>query len=55
MDRRQFLGTATMTGNATLTEQRTYQLGRQQHPITDRTCTIEFLDPGVEVYCFTFD
>ena len=41
-------------GNATLTEQRTYQLIRQQHPITDRTCTIEFLDPGIEVYCFTF-
>ena len=41
-------------GNATLTEQRTYQLVRQQHPISDRTCTIEFLDPGVEVYCFTF-
>jgi thiol-disulfide isomerase/thioredoxin len=41
-------------GNATFTEQRTYQLLRQQSPITDRTCTIEFLDPGVEVYCFTF-
>ena len=41
-------------GNATLTEQRTYQLIRQSPPITDRTCTIEFLDPGVEVYCFTF-
>ena len=41
-------------GNATLTEQRTYQLIRQSRPITDRTCTIEFLDPGTEVYCFTF-
>ena len=41
-------------GNATLTEQRTYQLIRQSQPIADRTCTIEFLDPGTEVYCFTF-
>lgn len=41
-------------GNATLTEQRTYQLLRQQHPVMDRTCTIEFLDRGAEVYCFTF-
>ena len=41
-------------GNGTLTEQRTYQLIRQQQPIIDRTCTIEFLDRGVEVYCFTF-
>jgi hypothetical protein len=41
-------------GNAALTEQRTYQLIRQQHPITERTCTIEFLDSGAEVYCFTF-
>lgn len=41
-------------GNATLTEQRTYQLIRQTRPIADRTCTIEFLDPGSEVYCFTF-
>ena len=41
-------------GNATLTEPRTYQLIRQSQPITDRTCTIEFLDPGTEVYCFTF-
>ena len=41
-------------GNAALTEQRTYQLIRQAQPISDRTCTIEFLDPGTEVYCFTF-
>lgn len=41
-------------GNGSLVEQRTYQLIRQPNPITDRTCTIEFLDPGVEVYCFTF-
>jgi pimeloyl-ACP methyl ester carboxylesterase len=41
-------------GNGTLTEQRTYQCIRQSGPIIDRTCTIEFLDRGVEVYCFTF-
>jgi thiol-disulfide isomerase/thioredoxin len=41
-------------GNGTLIEQRTYQLIRQSGPIIDRTCTIEFLDRGVEVYCFTF-
>ena len=41
-------------GNGTLSEPRTYQLIRQSHPITDRTCTIEFLDAGTEVYCFTF-
>src|SRR5262249_5028797 len=41
-------------GNGTLSAQRTYQLIRQSPPIVDRTCTIEFLDPGVEVYCFTF-
>ena len=22
-------------------------------PITDQTCSIKFLDPGLEVYCFT--
>jgi thiol-disulfide isomerase/thioredoxin len=41
-------------GNATIAAARTYQLIRQPQPITDRTCTIEFLDPGVEVYAFTF-
>ena len=47
-------GDVNEEGNATLSAQRTYQLIRQSHPIVDRTCTIEFLDPGVEVYCFTF-
>ena len=41
-------------GNGTVGEPRTYQLIRQPQPITDRTCTIEFLDAGAEVYCFTF-
>jgi thiol-disulfide isomerase/thioredoxin len=41
-------------GNGTVTEQRMYQLIRQSRPITDRTFEIEFLDPGVEAYVFTF-
>jgi thiol-disulfide isomerase/thioredoxin len=41
-------------GNGTLTEQRMYQLVRQQGPVTDREFQIEFLDPEVEVYDFTF-
>lgn len=35
-------------------EQRTYQLIRQAAPIVERTFEIEFLDAGVEVFCFTF-
>ena len=35
-------------------EQRTYQLIRQPGPIDDRRFEIEFLDAGVEAYCFTF-
>ncbi len=41
-------------GNGTVTEQRLYQLIRQQKPIADRLFEIEFLDPGVEVFAFTF-
>jgi thiol-disulfide isomerase/thioredoxin len=41
-------------GNGTVTGQRMYQLIRQQAPITDREFVIEFLDPGVEVFDFTF-
>ena len=41
-------------GNGTLSEQRTYQLIRQRKPIADRLFEIEFLDSGVEAYCFTF-
>jgi len=33
---------------------RLYQLIRQQKPIVDRTFVIEFLDPGVEAFAFTF-
>jgi len=41
-------------GNGTVTEQRLYQLIRQPGPIVDRQFEIEFLDPGVEVFAFTF-
>ena len=41
-------------GYGTITEQRLYQLIRQPQPIMDRTFEIEFLDPGVEAYVFTF-
>ena len=41
-------------GNGTVSEQRLYQLIRQPKPIADRHFEIEFLDSGVEAYCFTF-
>jgi thiol-disulfide isomerase/thioredoxin len=41
-------------GNGTVTEQRLYQLIRQPQPIADRQFEIEFLDPGVEAFSFTF-
>ena len=41
-------------GNGTVTEQRMYQLIRQPGPIADRQFEIEFFDPGVEAFAFTF-
>jgi len=41
-------------GNGTVTGQRLYQLIRQPMPIVDRQFEIEFLDPGVEAFAFTF-
>jgi thiol-disulfide isomerase/thioredoxin len=41
-------------GQGVVTEQRLYQLIRQQRPIADRQFEIEFLDPGVEAFAFTF-
>jgi thiol-disulfide isomerase/thioredoxin len=41
-------------GYGAVNEQRLYQLIRQPKPITDRLFEIEFLDPGVEAYVFTF-
>ncbi len=41
-------------GSGILGEQRTYQLVRQTRSIADRRFEIEFMDQGVEAYCFTF-
>jgi cytochrome c biogenesis protein CcdA/thiol-disulfide isomerase/thioredoxin len=41
-------------GNGSVHEQRLYQLIRQSGAVQDRTFTIEFLDPGVQAYAFTF-
>ncbi|CAG9273856.1 hypothetical protein BCEP4_890001 [Burkholderia cepacia] len=41
-------------GYGTVTGQRLYQLVRQPGAIADRTFSIEFLDPGVNAYAFTF-
>ena len=41
-------------GNGIATQQRLYQLIRQPQPIADRLFEIEFLDPGVEAFSFTF-
>jgi thiol-disulfide isomerase/thioredoxin len=41
-------------GNGTVAEPRLYQLIRQPGPVVDRQFDIEFLDPGVEAYSFTF-
>ncbi|MBN8971808.1 MAG: cytochrome c biogenesis protein DipZ [Rhizobiales bacterium] len=41
-------------GNGTVTGERLYQLIRQKGDIADHTFAIEFLDPGVRAYAFTF-
>jgi thiol-disulfide isomerase/thioredoxin len=41
-------------GTGIVASQRTYQLIRQPGPIADRLFEIEFVDAGVEAYCFTF-
>jgi thiol-disulfide isomerase/thioredoxin len=41
-------------GPGNINDQRTYQLIRQPGGIADRLFEIEFLDAGVEAYCFTF-
>jgi thiol-disulfide isomerase/thioredoxin len=41
-------------GNGTVIEPRMYQLIRQPGRVADRRFEIEFLDPGVEVFVFTF-
>ena len=41
-------------GYGTVSEQRLYQLIRQPGSIGDRLFEIEFMDPGIEAYAFTF-
>jgi hypothetical protein len=41
-------------GSGVVIEQRLYQLVRQSGKIDDHTFEIEFLDPGVHAYSFTF-
>jgi thiol-disulfide isomerase/thioredoxin len=41
-------------GNGVVREQRLYQLIRQSGPVAEHTFSIEFLDPGVQAYSFTF-
>ncbi|WP_095079879.1 cytochrome c biogenesis protein DipZ [Pseudomonas sp. Irchel s3h17] len=41
-------------GSGSVTEQRLYQLVRQPGDVAERTFSIEFLDPGVSAYAFTF-
>ena len=49
------LGTdVTADGSGIVDAQRTYQLVRQPGAIAERRFEIEFLDAGVEAYCFTF-
>jgi thiol-disulfide isomerase/thioredoxin len=41
-------------GGGVVTEQRLYQLIRQSGDVSEHTFSIEFLDPGVQGYSFTF-
>ena len=41
-------------GSGTVSEERLYQLIRQKGAVRERTLRIEFLDPGVETFAFTF-
>jgi cytochrome c biogenesis protein CcdA/thiol-disulfide isomerase/thioredoxin len=41
-------------GNGTVKDYRLYQLIRQKGKVEDRTFEIEFLDPGVQAFAFTF-
>ena len=41
-------------GSGIVTGERLYQLVRQKGDVSDRTFTIEFLDPGVRAFAFTF-
>lgn len=41
-------------GSGSVQDHRLYQLIRQKGPVEDRTFEIEFLDPGVQAFAFTF-
>lgn len=41
-------------GSGTVQDHRLYQFIRQKGPVEDRTFEIEFLDPGVQAFAFTF-
>ena len=41
-------------GSGMVSDQRTYQLIRQPGAIAERLFEVEFLDAGIEAYCFTF-
>jgi hypothetical protein len=45
---------ASSDGSGEVREPRLYQLIRQKGQIKDRTFEIEFLDPGVQAFSFTF-
>jgi cytochrome c biogenesis protein CcdA/thiol-disulfide isomerase/thioredoxin len=45
---------AGSSGTGTVQGHRLYQLIRQKGPVEDRTFEIEFLDPGVQAFAFTF-
>jgi thiol-disulfide isomerase/thioredoxin len=47
-------GDVDESGNGVVAEQRLYQLIRQPKPIVDRQFEIQFLEPGVEAFSFTF-
>lgn len=41
-------------GNGVVSEERLYQLVRQEGPVRERVFEVEFLDPGVQAFSFTF-
>ncbi len=47
-------GDVTANGRGVIDGERLYQLIRQKGAVRERTFTIEFLDPGVEAFAFTF-
>ena len=47
-------GDVDAAGDGTAVDQRLYQLVRQTGPVQDRRFEIEFVNPGVETFAFTF-